>query len=456
MITVIIPALNEDATIGQVVAKAWQNASVTEVLVVDDKSTDDTVALAKAAGAKVITSTRLGKGASMRDGLMISQNDIIVFIDADIPTYPDDLIEILAKPLIENEADFVKSYFDRQAGRVTELVAKPLLSILYPKLAHFHQPLSGIVAGKREWLAKVNFENDYGVDIGLLIDLHLLQARITEVNIGTVVNKMKPWEQLGKMSREVSLAILRRAQSMPTHTLETLQDINIVREQMEFAILESKKALKKMVIFDMDNTILQGSFIKYAASQFGFANELLDIQVANHHPIVRTKKIARLLKGKSFAEILNVAESIPVVDDFADTVGLLREKGYITGIVSDSYDCITNHLKNKFDLDFSVANELEFNRSICTGEVRIPYHFLKDKDSISDHDYCKSNILLALAREYKLDVKNVIAIGDGENDVYMIKLAGIGISFCSTYENLDLVADMVIKEKSFSRLLELA
>jgi phosphoserine phosphatase SerB len=398
----------------------------------------------------------LGKGASMRDGLMMATNEIVAFIDADIPTYPDELIDTLCTPLIAGEADFVKSYFERQAGRVTELVAKPLLSILFPRIAHFKQPLSGIVAAQKSWLQDVEFENDYGVDIGLLIDLHLKNARIAEVNIGTVLNKMKPWEQLGKMSKEVSRAILQRAQRMPAHNLETLQDINIVREQMEYAILESKKSLKKMIIFDMDNTILDGSFIRTAAKAFDFQAELMEIQVASHHPIIRTKKIARLLKGKSFADLLHVADSIAVTHDFGQTVQAFKEKGYITGIVSDSYDCITNHLKNKYGLDFSVANELEFNRSICTGEVRIPYHFLRDKHSISDHDYCKSNIMLALAREYQIDVKNIIAVGDGENDVYMLKLAGMGVSFCSTYEYLDLIADMVIKERSFSRLLEIS
>lgn len=148
MITVIIPVLNEGDTIENVVRFAFQCKQVTEVIVVDDKSLDETVTQAKKAGAKVITSTKLGKGASMKDGLLCATNEMIVFLDGDIDPYPERTIESLTIPLLEDEADFVKACFTRNAGRVTELVAKPLLNILFPDLSRFSQPLSGMIAGK--------------------------------------------------------------------------------------------------------------------------------------------------------------------------------------------------------------------------------------------------------------------------------------------------------------------
>ncbi|MDZ4793935.1 MAG: glycosyltransferase [Bacteroidota bacterium] len=202
MITVIIPALNEEKTIRHVIGLANNSTHVNEVIVVDDKSMDNTVAEARQEGAIVITSTKLGKGASMKDGILVASNEIIAFLDADIVTYPTDVIERLTAPLLDNKADFVKSYFDRQAGRVTELVAKPLLSILYPSFPNFRQPLSGMIAGKKSLFAQCEFEEGYGVDIGLLLDMHSLDARISEVSIGTIENRMQPLEQLGKMSRE--------------------------------------------------------------------------------------------------------------------------------------------------------------------------------------------------------------------------------------------------------------
>jgi len=105
-------------------------------------------------------------------------------------------------------------------------------------------------------------------------------------------------------------------------------------------------------------------------------------------------------------------------------------------------------------LDFSVANELEFSNSIATGEVKVPSVFIKTKESNCNHDFCKSNAMREIANRYKIDVKNVIAIGDGESDICMIKDCGIGIAFCSSNETLNLVSSKVINERSFSFLEE--
>ena len=91
---------------------------------------DNTVEEARNAGAVVMTSTRLGKGASMKDGALYAKGDILVFLDADIITYPDNIIKLLCEPIINDKADFVKSYFSRQAGRVTGISSKtPFINI---------------------------------------------------------------------------------------------------------------------------------------------------------------------------------------------------------------------------------------------------------------------------------------------------------------------------------------
>lgn len=131
MITVIIPSLNEEENIGSVVLFAKENPLVTEVLVVDDKSIDSTVRIAQDSGARVITSTRIGKGGSMREGVMFATNEVVVFLDADINPYPHFTIKLLTEPILQGGADFVKSSFNRNAGRVTELVAKQMLSIFF-------------------------------------------------------------------------------------------------------------------------------------------------------------------------------------------------------------------------------------------------------------------------------------------------------------------------------------
>jgi glucosyl-3-phosphoglycerate synthase len=452
MITVIIPALNEERTIATVVNLVKKADKVTEVLVVDDKSMDNTVEEARKSGATVITSTKLGKGASMKDGISVAKNNIIVFLDADIITYPENVIDLLTAPILKGDTDFVKSYFTRQAGRVTELVAKPLLSILNPGFPEFRQPLSGMIAGKKSFFARCEFEEGYGVDIGILMDMHAIGARIKEVYIGNIENKMQQLEQLGKMSGEVARTIMKKSKGVKSQNLETYEKIQVIREQMEFAIRDELMSLKKIAVFDMDNTLLRKSFIETAAAKFGFKKELVDIVTTQTNPFIRTKHIAKLLKGKTIGEILEVAESIEVTAHTKKIVGELKKQGYIVGIISDSYDCITNHFKNKFEFDFTLANELEFSKSIATGEVKIPSFFLADSNSQCKHDYCKLNSLINVCEKYGVELKNTVVIGDSENDVCIIKKAGVGISFCATYNMLDLVADYVIKEPNFELL----
>jgi phosphoserine phosphatase SerB len=209
-----------------------------------------------------------------------------------------------------------------------------------------------------------------------------------------------------------------------------------------------------MLIFDMDNTILHHSFITSLAAKYKFKEKLISIVTENSNPYTRTKLIARLLKGLNIKQLLEVVDGIPVTHDFENIIKIFKNNGYVCGIISDSYDCITNHIVNKFGLDFSIANELEFSNSIATGEVKIPSVFIKTRESYCNHDFCKSNAMREVASRYKIDLKNIIAIGDSASDICMIKDCGIGISFCSSNETLNIVASKTITERTFTSLTE--
>ena len=96
--------------------------------------------LPEAAGAQVIISETRGKGISMKDGIRVAKNEVIVFLDADINPYPEGTLEKLYTPLLNNEVDFVKGAFARNAGRVTELVAKPFCIYYFPASLIFLNP----------------------------------------------------------------------------------------------------------------------------------------------------------------------------------------------------------------------------------------------------------------------------------------------------------------------------
>lgn len=210
-VSVIIPAYNEEKNILKVIKLVKNNDIVNELIVVDNLSTDRTAEIAQEAGAIVVPCNIQGKGYAMEKGLKYAKNEIVIFLDADIDNYAKDIIKMLAIPLISGQADFVKSMFERNGGRVTELVAKPMLEILFPNMYEFSQPLSGMIAGKKSLLEKLEFEKDYGVDIGILIDMVNIGAKVTEVHIGKIKNESQEWHSLEKMAKEVMNAILKRA-----------------------------------------------------------------------------------------------------------------------------------------------------------------------------------------------------------------------------------------------------
>jgi len=458
MLTVIIPALNEEKTIRQVIDSCLSEPAVSEIIVIDDQSEDKTASIAKESGAKVIISASRGKGISMKEGIDAATNEIVVFLDADIDPYPENAIRNLTTPLLSNDADFVKGAFARNAGRVTELVAKPLLTILFPGLSHFSQPLSGMIAGKRTFFQKIEFFNDYGVDIGILIDMYLMKARVQEINIGYIENKSKPWEALGAMSREVSRAIISRAQGQDNNELmrENVNSLEAIQREMSKVLRENLSAYHKMIVLDMDETILKKRFINECADSFGFRLQLEELRFSEKDPIILTKRIGLLLKDRTMDELLNVISNMNMADNIKEVVESFKQKGYLVGIISHSYTLIANYVKQQIGADFSLAHQLEFFEGKATGEVNLPSYFFGSPDSICGHSFCKTNALKYVCEKYNVPMKNCIAVGDNRNDRCMIAYAGKGVAFCTTDELLEKIAYKSIKERNFEPLLALA
>lgn len=211
MVTVVIPAFNEEKNIERVIKLCQNEKYVDEIIVVNNLSTDKTKELAIESGATVVDCNKQGKGYAMEKGIETARGDIIAFLDADIPNYMDNIVYKLVEPIINKDIDFVKATFQREGGRITELVAKPLLNILFPDIYEFSQPLSGMIAGKKEIFNQIVFEKDYGVDIGILLDVINLNASIVEVNVGEIKNVSKDWKLLSDMAEEVMRAIIKRS-----------------------------------------------------------------------------------------------------------------------------------------------------------------------------------------------------------------------------------------------------
>lgn len=210
-VSVIIPAFNEEKTVAHVVSVVKSLPYIGEVVVVDDGSMDQTSKFAEKAGAKVIYHMKnRGKGAAIKTGFKNSNGDIVVFLDADLKNLTQSQVRNIVDPILNGEADVTKTKFKREAGRVTELTAKPLLKFFFPEIK-FDQPLSGQFAAKRSFLNKIKLEDDYGVDVGIVLDADVMGMKVKEVDIGNIEHIMSTLTELNVVATEVVRTIVDRA-----------------------------------------------------------------------------------------------------------------------------------------------------------------------------------------------------------------------------------------------------
>lgn len=233
-ISVVLPALNEQATIESVIDSITPLVDnlVDELIVLDSGSTDDTEIRSIAAGARVVSREQAvpevppqpGKGEALWRSLAATSGDIVVFVDSDLINPDPTFVPKLVGPLLTGDGvHLVKGFYRRPlkvngtedatgGGRVTELVARPLLTALRPDLGAVLQPLGGEYAGSRELLASVPFAPGYGVEIGLLIDTYdrLGLEAIAQVNLGVRAHRNRPLAELAVMSRQVVATLLSR------------------------------------------------------------------------------------------------------------------------------------------------------------------------------------------------------------------------------------------------------
>ncbi|MFE8938825.1 glucosyl-3-phosphoglycerate synthase [Streptomyces sp. NPDC000963] len=226
-VSVVLPALNEEATVGDIVGVIRRELMseavplVDELVVLDSGSTDRTAEVAAAAGARVVARDGIlpripavpGKGEVLWRSLMVTGGDVVCFVDADLRDFSADFVTGIVGPLLTDpEVHLVKAMYDRplgdapgQGGRVTELMARPVLNLHWPQLAGFVQPLGGEYAARRSLLERLPFPVGYGVELGLLVDaLHTVGLDgLAQVDVGVRKHRHQDGHALGRMAATI-------------------------------------------------------------------------------------------------------------------------------------------------------------------------------------------------------------------------------------------------------------
>lgn len=255
-VSVCIPTLNEEATVGEVVRRIRkelmeQAPLVDEIVVMDSESEDDTVRVAREEGALVYQDRDVlphlephgGKGEALWKSLFVLKGDLLAWVDGDVENFDGRFVRGVLGPLLTDPGvGYVKAFYERpmqqgdevlpaEGGRVTELVARPLLNMFWPDLAGLVQPLAGEYAGRRAVLEQVPFFTGYGVEIGLVVDVFErfgLEA-LAQVNLETRVHRNRGVQELSRMAFGVLQAVLLRLRS--TERLDLRQPPSTVLRQ---------------------------------------------------------------------------------------------------------------------------------------------------------------------------------------------------------------------------------
>lgn len=233
-VSLVVPARNEAATVGDVVTRVRERLVDTvqlldEIVVIDSDSTDDTSAVAADAGAIVHSSAKIrpdlgthpGKGEAMWKSLFVTKGELIVFMDADLLDWDTHFVPGLLGPLLTAPGvDLVKGFYERplgdapyEGGRVTELVARPLISLLFPGLAGLHQPLAGEWAVRRSLFESLSVPTGYAVELAALIDTAAARGdeAIAQVDLGRRAHRHQSLRDLGGMAQQIMAMALRRS-----------------------------------------------------------------------------------------------------------------------------------------------------------------------------------------------------------------------------------------------------
>jgi glucosyl-3-phosphoglycerate synthase len=421
MYTILIPAYNEEKTIRKVLKIALKAAGVGQIILVDDGSSDKTVE--RACGLSSIIEIishqgNRGKGVAVRSGIAHAKFECIVFVDADLLNITPDKIAALAEPILTNQADFVKASFTRARGRVTEIAVKPMMQILFPN-NYFEQPISGQFAARLSFLKEIKIVENWGLDIGILLDAISRKQRIVEVFIGELEHKAQSEHSLAEMSEQVLYTMIQKA-----------------------GFLSNKY---KLALFSFDETILKNYSTKRMMAFFDKGPEFQAIEedFADRDilPFEYYSRLAALLEGISTDRLKEYVATLELRTYAADIVEHLQRRRYKVGLIGMHFHPVMKLIAQKLNISIVEGLGLKLKDKKFTGELNRNTVFEWFEGTLA-HGYLQA--MSRAAKDAGTDLESTIVIVSGTESLPMIAPAGLSVAYRAKDKYLKKAADKTI------------
>ena len=202
----------------------------------------------------------------------------------------------------------------------------------------------------------------------------------------------------------------------------------------------------KLISFDMDGVIFEHcNFWMELHKAFGTyeeGKELTKKYVKTNYAKLVEEVVEKLWKGKPSSTYLNLIKTIGYMPGAPETLATLHKRGYKTAIISSGPSHLAQRAQKELGIDYIYTNELVIDDEKVTGDFRWPV--ANDRKAV---------ILRQLAKDNNIDLKDIIVVGDSDNDVKMMRMVGQGIAFRTDSEELKKVAHVVIEEQDLRAIL---
>jgi phosphoserine phosphatase len=251
------------------------------------------------------------------------------------------------------------------------------------------------------------------------------------------------------MAKQVTRAILDRAWRHERLSINLVRDMEETERRAEALALPecpSHGRRRKFALFDMDGVLLNGRYVLELARQVKAEDDLarfLDNYALSD--VRRTHAIASLFTGVHQDVFEETARSIPLMPGAVETVKALRRAGYVVGIVTDSFQVAAETVRRRVFADFSVAHMMQFRHLTATGDVVLAPAMI-DPEGCPEHECCKSNVVRRLRMTAGLQTAHSMAVGDGENDICMLRAMGVSVAFRPKSEAVEAAAGYAVRE----------